>query len=269
MDTDLKIAPPIVEYATNRRFLNILDALRIDKVKIELASYDPASGRRTGLVTAWLDRDKMLLLCHLVLTRQFATVLAQPNRPPRFEQFGGSQRAGTVESRVLTLEWDPQGEQFARYPYRLTITTGPGQVGAKGAIQPKGEPTAKVDLRLPEADLMRRLLAVQGYLQAWFHHHFAALVAARTAAVARDLAAHAVRSPGVAVPPAPPPVAPATLLPTLREEATSQGLSEADLIRAAAYYCAGQGDLSQLTAAQLTDLITRLRNRPTVPTPAP
>ena len=39
-----KISPEIYVYATNKNFLNVYDALRIDKLKIEIAGYDQAIG---------------------------------------------------------------------------------------------------------------------------------------------------------------------------------------------------------------------------------
>jgi hypothetical protein len=162
-----RVSPEIYVYTTAKHFLNIYDALRIEKVKIELASYDQATGKQTGLVTAWLDLDEMRLLIHLVTFRLFQPVLAAGGRLPRFEKFGGSERDGILESRTLLLEWDPgQQGRFAGYPYRLTIANGPGQRTSTGAMQPKGAPTSKLAMRLPEADLMEILLAVGAYLRA-------------------------------------------------------------------------------------------------------
>ena len=105
----------------------------------------------------------------------------------RFEKFGGSERDGVVESRTLVLEWDPgEGGRFASYPYRLTIANGPGLRTATGAVQPKGEPTSKQSMRLPEADLMKIMLAVQAYIQAYEAAHHHRLVAAKAARAARQ-----------------------------------------------------------------------------------
>ena len=40
-----RLSPEIYVYATNKNFLNLYDALRIDKVKLEIAGYDPATRR--------------------------------------------------------------------------------------------------------------------------------------------------------------------------------------------------------------------------------
>ncbi len=118
-----RLSPEIFVYATNKNFLNVYDALRIDKIKMEVAGYDQASGKQTGLAGAWLDVDDMRLLAHLIVTRQFKDVLVKG----RFEKFGGSERDGVIESRTLVVDWDPgEGGRFANYPYRLTIANGPG-----------------------------------------------------------------------------------------------------------------------------------------------
>ncbi len=191
----VKVSPEIYVYATNKNFLNIYDALRIDKVKIELAGYDQATGRQTGIAGAWLDAEDLRLLAHLVTARQFKDVLDRS----RFERFGGSDRDGMVESRTLVLDWDPgEGGRFARYPYRLTITNGPGLRTANGAVQPKGEPATKLSLRLPEADLMKIMLVTYDYLRAYDAAHHHRLVAQKVREVQDKLAGRAERRVPVA-----------------------------------------------------------------------
>ncbi len=206
-----RLSPEIFVYATNKNFLNVYDALRIEKIKLEIAGYDQASGKQTGLAGAWLDVDDMRLLAHLVTTRLFKDVLTKA----RFEKFGGSERDGAVESRTLVLEWDPgEGGRFASYPYRITIANGPGLRNANGAVQPKGEPTSKQSMRLPEADLMKILLAVLAYMQAYEAAHHHRLVAAKVRELEEKMAERATHAPALRAAASPPrPVAPA-LAPT-------------------------------------------------------
>jgi hypothetical protein len=105
----------------------------------------------------------MRLLAHLVTQRQFASVTGG-----RWEKFGGSQRDdGMIESRTVTVEWDEgDGGRFARMPYRLTIANGPGRRTQTGAVQPAGEPTSRLSMRMTEMDLMRVMLAVDAYIRA-------------------------------------------------------------------------------------------------------
>ena len=165
-----RLSPEIFVYATNKNFLNIYDALRIDKVKVEITGYDPASKRQTGHASAWLDRADARLLAHLVSHRLFAGVTGG-----KWEKFGGSQRDdGSIESRTLLVEWDEgDGGRFARNPYRLTIANGPGRKTELGAVAPAGEPTARLSMRLTEMDMVKVVLAVGSYIAAYetAHHH--------------------------------------------------------------------------------------------------
>jgi hypothetical protein len=175
-----RLSPEIVVYATNKNFLNVYDALSIDRVKLELAAYDKETHHQSDRASAYLKVDSFRLLAHLVLTRQFATVLPGA----RWENFSGGGGARGVESRVVTLEHDPgEGQRFAAYPYRLTITVGPGEKTATGAITPvKGAAaTHKVAMRLPEAALMQILLTVSAYVTAWDSTHHSDQVAAQVA----------------------------------------------------------------------------------------
>lgn len=171
-----QVSPEIYVYATNKNFFNLYDALRINKVKVELAGYDKDSGKQTGIAAAWLDADDLKLLAHLVLNRLFT---ATANN--RFERFGGSEKAdGHIESRTFIVEWDDGGGKFARYPYRVTITNGPGQKTALGAVMPAGEPTARVQMRIPETDLMKVLLIARDYVLAHDFNQHNRIVAEKT-----------------------------------------------------------------------------------------
>src|SRR5215204_2460301 len=90
-----RISPEIYVYATAKNFLNIYDALRIEKFKIEVASYDPGSGKQTGLAAAWLDMDEMRLLIHLITLRLFPTVRCprRCNRPASVGVHAAGRRA--------------------------------------------------------------------------------------------------------------------------------------------------------------------------------
>jgi hypothetical protein len=165
-----RLSPEIFVYATNKNFLNLYDALRIDKIKVEIAGYDPATNRQTGHATAWIDLDDARLLSYLVCQRSFAEVTGG-----RWEKYGGSQRDdGRMESRTLSIEWD-QGEngRFARFPYRLTVTNGPGKKTATGGVSPDGKPTAQLAIRLPETDMIKVMLALGDYIRSYeaAHHH--------------------------------------------------------------------------------------------------
>jgi hypothetical protein len=185
-----KVSPEIYVYATNKNFVNIYDALRIEKVKIEIAGYDPASNRQTGHASAWLDKDDARLLSHLMCNRLFHGVTGG-----KWEMYGGSQREdGSIESRTLTIEWDEgDGGRFARFPYRLTIANGPGKKTNTGGVSPAGEPTARLSMRLPELDAIKMMLALGDYIRAYDTAHHHRLVAQRVRDLRDKLAERASR----------------------------------------------------------------------------
>ncbi len=185
-----RLSPEVYVYATSKHFLNIYDALRIDKFKLEIAGYDPITNRQTGHASAWLDKDDVRLLCHLVCNRLFMQVTGG-----RWERYGGSQRDdGLLESRNLMVEWDEgEGGRFARFPYRITVANGPGRKTETGGVAPAGEPTAKLSMRLPEADMIKIMLAVGDYLHAYESAHHHRIVAERMRALRDKLESRAER----------------------------------------------------------------------------
>jgi hypothetical protein len=183
-DRSIRVSPEIYVYATNKNFLNVYDALRIEKIKVEIAGYDPATNRQTGCASAWLDLNDARLLSHLVAHRQFAEVSGGS-----WEKYGGSQREdGNVESRTLQIEYDDGGGRFAKYPYRITIANGPGKRTTTGGVSPAGEPTSRQSMRLPELDMMKVMLALGDYIRAYEAAHHHRLVAQRVREIRDKLA---------------------------------------------------------------------------------
>lgn len=185
-----RLSPEIYVYATNKNFLNLYDALRIDKVKIEIAGYDPASNRQTGQATAWLDVDDARLLCHLVTHRLFGPVTGG-----KWEKYGGSQKDdGSIESRTCSVEWDEgEGGRFARYPYRLTIANGPGKKTGTGGVSPDGPARSLLSMRVPEPDMIKVMLALGDYIHAYETAHHHRIVADRVRELRDKLAERQVR----------------------------------------------------------------------------
>jgi hypothetical protein len=169
-----QVSPEIVVHATNKAFLNLYDALPIGKVKVEMASYEPQSRAQTARAVAWVGVAEVKLLTHLVKTQLFGQVLSG-----KYEDYGGSDRDGQVQSRVLRLEWDDQEGRFAKVPYRLTITNGSGKRDGKGRIAPAGKPTSQVSMRFSEATLMGILIQAADYIRDWEAAHHQEIVASR------------------------------------------------------------------------------------------
>ena len=179
-----QVSPEILVHATNKAFLNLYDALPIGKVKVEVASYDPHSRAQTARAVAWVGVNDVKLLTHLVKARLFCPVLGG-----KYEEYGGSDRDGQVQSRVLRLEWDDQDGKFATVPYRLTVTNGPGKRDDKGRIAPAGKPTAQVSMRFGEATLMGILIQAADYVRDWEAAHHQETVASRIEDLKARLAA--------------------------------------------------------------------------------
>ena len=179
-------SPEITVYATSKNFLNIYDCLEIGKVKFEVASYDPDTRKQTGRAYAYVDVDKVRLLIHASKHGQFGKLLEG-----RFEDFGGSEVDGRLQSRIFTVEYD-SGEdgKFARFPIRLTIANGPGKRNRQGGVMPNGQPTQRVSMRFPVADLVRILLDVEAYLDAWLITNFTRIREERVQALNERLESH-------------------------------------------------------------------------------
>jgi hypothetical protein len=169
-----QVSPEIVVHATNKAFLNLYDALPIGKVKVEVASYDPHSRAQTARAVAWVGVAEVKLLTHLVKAQQFRQVMGG-----KYEEYGGSDRDGQVQSRVVRLGWDDQEGRFAKVPYRLTITNGAGKRDGKGRIAPAGKPTSQVSMRFGEATLMGILIQAADYIRDWEAAHHQDIVASR------------------------------------------------------------------------------------------
>ena len=179
-----QVSPEILVYATNKAFLNLYDALPIGKVKVEVASYDPHSRAQTARAVAWVGVNDVKLLTHLVKARLFCPVLGG-----KYEEYGGSDRDGQVQSRILRLEWDDQDGKFATVPYRLAVTNGPGKRDDKGRIAPAGKPASQVSMRFGEATLMGILIQAADYIRDWEAAHHQETVASRIEDLKARLAA--------------------------------------------------------------------------------
>ena len=192
-DRSGRLSPEIYVYATNKNFLNIYDALRIEKVKVEIAGYDPNTNRQTGHASAWLDLADARLLCHLTTDRLFADVTGG-----KWEKFGGSQRDdGRLESRIITVEWDKlAGDKLNT----CRIANGPGRKTQTGGVSPDGPPTSSLSMRLTEMDMIKVMLSLGDYIHAYEAAHHNRIVAERVRELRDKLEARADRAERVQVP---------------------------------------------------------------------
>ncbi|MCR4407614.1 MAG: PD-(D/E)XK nuclease family protein [Anaerolineae bacterium] len=154
-------SPEITVYATNKNFLNVYDCLEIGKVKFEVASYDPDTRKQTGRAYAYVDVDKVRLLIHACKHGQFGKLLEG-----KFEDFGGSEVDGRLQSRIFTVEYDPgEDGKFARFPIRLTIANGPGKRNRQGGVMPDGQPAVTCEDRDPAEIAEETFEMLRAYLR--------------------------------------------------------------------------------------------------------
>lgn len=151
----------LVEYATNKAFCNVYDALGIERLEWEVVSYDRERRIHLDRGNAYLPIIKAKLLIHHVLmgsARQHGWKL---------EVFGGSFREDSIESRLFKVEFDPGSDnKFSRFPWRVSITIGPGKKTATGGIAPNGKPTTSIAMRFPDDDFTGICLEIRDFLSA-------------------------------------------------------------------------------------------------------
>lgn len=121
----------IIEERRQTRFLNLYSAIERDRLRWDIVSYDPATGRHQERLTAFVPITRTRQLMHTIL----AGTATRPGW--RFEALGGSEAPdGTLESRLVTVEYDPAGDRFFDNPFRISIEVGPGTRTTTGGIGP-------------------------------------------------------------------------------------------------------------------------------------
>jgi len=159
-DTPIRYA--VCEYATHKHFLNVYDALGVDRLQWEAVHYDRERRRHIARAFCYLTTTRCKLLVHQVLSGE-----AQGQPGWTFEVFGGGMRDGQVESRLFTVVFDPgDDDRFAKMPWRITIAMGPGKKTSTGGIAPAGQPTTRVAIRLSDADWTAICLEIRDFLTA-------------------------------------------------------------------------------------------------------
>ncbi len=148
----------IVEYTTTKNFCNVYDALSIERLEWEVVVYDRQKRAHIDRVTAYIPVTRCKLLVHHVVSGS----AQQPGWA--VEVFGGSVRDDGIESRLFKVEYDPGDGRFARFPFRLSISSGPGKLTATNGISPDGKPTTQISMRFPAEDFLGICLEIRDYL---------------------------------------------------------------------------------------------------------
>jgi len=137
---------------TKTTILVIEDCLRLDKLRVEIVSYQRGEGVRAA-AEHYLDTD----LARLLFTDLATGHLAEP-----YQEFKGTVRDGQPQSRILKIS-----EAKAQNPIKIEIANGPGEVVGEGAIKPAGKPDVSLAVLLSRWDARRIALAVLAHLSAW------------------------------------------------------------------------------------------------------
>lgn len=145
-------------HATNKQFLNVFGLVAIERIRIEIANYDPRTKRHTQFVQAYIAIADTRMIVHQVLH-------AQVVQDWKHEFYGGSTTESGIESRVTTIKYDRgQNDSYARFPFQISIAIGHGKKTATGGIAPDGKPHTQAFIRLSEQDMLKLCLEIEAYL---------------------------------------------------------------------------------------------------------
>ena len=157
--TNDSIKYALVEYTTNKNFCNVYDALGIERFVWEVVAYDREQRVHVDRAQFYLPVTRCKVLVHHVL--HGTACVAGWN----MEVFGGTVFDDRIESRVFRLAYDPgANDRFARFPFRLTLSVGPGKLTATNGIAPDGKPTTHLNMRFPSDDFLGICLEIRDYL---------------------------------------------------------------------------------------------------------
>jgi hypothetical protein len=140
----------LYEYMTRTKWLHVEDALAIGKLRLFAGSYQRGQGAQ---VTAFhfLDVADARVL--------FSDVAA--GAPVDYCDFKGTPNSEGPQSRVFKVRSKGNGDKVW-----FRLENGPGEVIGQGAIKPKGEPQAVVNIPFEAWEARKLALAVLSYLQA-------------------------------------------------------------------------------------------------------
>lgn len=140
----------LYEYMTKTKWLHVEDALSIGKLRLFGGSYQRGQGAQ---VTAFhfLDVADARVL--------FSDVAA--GAPIDCCDFKGTTNREGPQSRVFKVRSNGNGDKVW-----FRLENGPGEVIGQGAVKPKGEPEAVVNIPFETWEARKLALAVLSYLQA-------------------------------------------------------------------------------------------------------
>lgn len=145
------------------KFLTVVDATAIGKVKFMLTTYDKTTKAAISSAEAYLDVDRARVLCHLMKNPP-----AEGAKPTVFQRFGGGHANGEVQSRVIKVDYDTAGGKFSEIPWRFEITVSRGIHTATGGIEPDPSDTNKRKefVRLSTEEVLLMALTLEAFFAA-------------------------------------------------------------------------------------------------------
>ena len=140
----------LYEYMTRTKWLHVEDALSIGKLRLYAGSYQRGQGAQ---ITAFhfIDAGDARVL--------FSDIAA--GAPVDYCDFKGTTNREGPQSRVFKVKSKGHGDKVW-----FRLENGPGEVIGQGAVKPKGEPEAVVNIPFETWEARKLALAILSYLQA-------------------------------------------------------------------------------------------------------
>lgn len=139
----------IHSHMTRSRFLHVEDSLDIGKVRPFGGEYVKGRGAKATAIHYLDVADARLLLSDLAW-----------GKPVDYVEWKGSANGGEPTSRVLKVRTN--GDKVW-----IRLENGPGQVIGQGAVKPKGDPAAVVNVPFTVWEARRLAPTVLAHLDAW------------------------------------------------------------------------------------------------------
>jgi hypothetical protein len=140
----------LYEYMTRTKWLHVEDALSIGKLRLFAGSYQRGQGAQMTAFHFLDVADARVLFSDVAV-----------GAPVDYCDFKGTTNSQGPHSRVFKVKASGNGDKVW-----FRLENGPGEVIGQGAVKPKGEPEAVVNIPFEVWEARKLALAVLSYLQA-------------------------------------------------------------------------------------------------------
>lgn len=144
---------------------------KLSKVQFVLVHYDTSTNKETASARHWMDADTFKAVARVVQAGQYEDGAIYVDRK-------GSERAGVLEARVLSIRFQPD----QKLPFRFVLQNGPGETIGRGAVKQAPGTTWTTDLMiaLSRWDMLTLMGDCLDYVRDWELRHFKERQAARS-----------------------------------------------------------------------------------------